>query len=64
MENEKVEHKDVAMKLLPSSLTKDAHRWFKGLLNNHIASYEDFPKLFKNIWTMQKDNGIIVARFN
>jgi hypothetical protein len=49
------------MKLLASSLTEYDHRWFKGLPGNHIASYEDFSKLFKNRWTMKKDNGMLVA---
>jgi hypothetical protein len=64
MENEKVEHEDVAMRLLASYLTEDAQRWFKRLPDNHIASYEDFSKLFKNIWTTKKDNGMLVAQFN
>jgi hypothetical protein len=44
IENAEVEHEDVEMKLLASSLTKDAQRWFRGLPDNHIASYEDFAK--------------------
>jgi len=52
------------MKLLSSSLTEDAHRWFRGLPENHIASYEYFSKLFKNRWTMKKDNIMLVAYFN
>jgi hypothetical protein len=32
MENAEVEHEDVAMKLLASSLTEDAQRWFRGFL--------------------------------
>jgi hypothetical protein len=64
MENAEVEHEDVAMKLLASSLTEDAQRWFRGIPDNHIASYEDFSKLFKNRWTTKKDNGMLVAQFN
>jgi hypothetical protein len=52
------------MKLLASSLTKDAHRWFRGLPDNHIASYEDFSMLFKNRWTTKKDNGMLIVQFN
>jgi hypothetical protein len=63
MENVEVEREDVAMKLLASSLTKDAQRWFRGLPDNHIASYEYFSKLFKNKWTTKKDNKILVAQF-
>jgi hypothetical protein len=64
MENKRVEHGDVAMKLLASSLTEDAHRWFKGLPDNHITSYEDFAKLFKKRWTTKKYNGMLIAHFN
>jgi hypothetical protein len=52
MENAEVEHEDVAMRLLASSLTEYAQRWFRGLPDNHIASYEDFAKLFKNIFNI------------
>jgi hypothetical protein len=48
MENEQVEHADVEMKLLASSLTKYAQRWFRGIPDNHITYYEDFANLFKN----------------
>jgi hypothetical protein len=61
MENEEVEHEDVSMRLLASSLTKYSHRWFRGLLENHVAYYEYFSKLFKNMWTMKKDNGMLMA---
>jgi hypothetical protein len=54
MENEEVENEDVAIRLLASSLTKDAQRWFRGIPDNHVASYEYFSKLFKNIWTTKK----------
>jgi len=64
MENPEVEHEDVAMKLLASSLTEDDQKWFRGLPDKHIASYEDFSKLFKNIWKTKKDHGMIVAQFN
>jgi hypothetical protein len=64
MENGEVEHVDVVMKLLASSLTKDAQRWFIGLLDNHIASYEYFSNLFKNRWTPKKYNRNLVAQFN
>jgi hypothetical protein len=64
MDNAEVEHEDVAMKLLASSLTEEALRWFRGLPNNHITSYEYFSKLFKSRWTTKKDNGMLVAQFN
>jgi hypothetical protein len=53
------------MRLLASSLIEEALRWFIGLLDNHVTSYEDFSKLFKNRWTTKKDNGMkLVAQFN
>jgi hypothetical protein len=61
---EEVEHDDVSMRLLASYLTKDAHRWFMGLPDSHFLSYEYFSKLFKIRWTMKKDNGMLVFRFN
>jgi hypothetical protein len=64
MENAEVEHEDVSMRLLASSLTKYAQRWCRRIPDNHIAYYEDFSKLFKNIWTMKKYNGMLVAEFN
>jgi hypothetical protein len=64
IENAEVEHEDVEMKLLASSLTEYAHRWFKYLLDNHIASYEDFAKLFKKMWTTKKYNTMLLAQFN
>jgi hypothetical protein len=39
MENAEVEHEDVAMRLLASSLTEYAQRWFRGIPDNHLASY-------------------------
>jgi len=64
MENGEVEHEDVATRLLASSLTKDAQIWFKGLHDNHVASYKDSAKLFKKKWTTKKDNKMIVVQFN
>jgi hypothetical protein len=64
MENEGVEHEDVAMKLLATSLTEDAQRWFKGLPDNHLASYEYFTKLFKRRWETKKDSGMLMTQFN
>jgi hypothetical protein len=39
------QHEDVVMRLLAMSLTEDAQRWFRGLPDNHLASYDDFAKL-------------------
>jgi hypothetical protein len=59
-----VEHEDVEMKLLASSFTEYDQIWFRGLHDNHIASYEDFSKLFNNRWTTKKDNKMRVDQFN
>jgi hypothetical protein len=64
MDNTEVKHKDVAIRLLASSLTEEALRWFRGLPDNHLTSYEYFSKLFKSKWTTKKDNGMLVAQFN
>ena len=64
MDNADIEHEDVAMKLLASSLTEEALSWFRGLPDNHLTSYEDFAKLFKRRWTTKKDSGMLVAQFN
>jgi hypothetical protein len=64
LENEGVEHEDIAMKLLAMSLNEDAQRWFKGLPENHLASYEYFTKLFKRRWKTKKDRRMLMTRFN
>jgi hypothetical protein len=63
MENKGVEREDVAMKLMATSLTEYSQRWFKGLPNNHLASYEYFSKLFKSIWETNKDSGMLKTQF-
>lgn len=45
--NAGIEHEDVAMRLLAMSLTEDARRWFRGLPDNHLASYDDFTKFLR-----------------
>jgi hypothetical protein len=52
------------MKILSSPLTEDAQIWFIALPENHIACYEGFSKLFKNIWTNNKYHGMLVDQFN
>jgi hypothetical protein len=64
MENVEVEHEDIAMKLLASSLTEDAQRWFKGIPENNVASYEGFANLFKGRWTTKKEKRMLVTQFN
>jgi hypothetical protein len=60
MENEGVTHKDVAMRLLATSLTEDGQRWFDVLPNNHVATYEDFSKLFITRWSVKKDSKMLM----
>jgi hypothetical protein len=62
--NAGIEHEYVVMRLLAMSLTEDAHRWFKGLPDNHLASYDDFAKLLKSRWSTKKDSGMLLAQFN
>jgi hypothetical protein len=64
MQNEGVEHEDVTMRLLATSLTEDAQRWFNGLPDNHLATYENFVKLFKGRWLVKKDNKMLMIQFN
>ena len=40
--NAGIDHEDVAMRLFASLLTEEALDWFKGLLDNHITSYNVF----------------------
>jgi hypothetical protein len=56
--------KKSSMRLLDSSLTEEALRWFRGLPDIHITSYEYFSKSFKNRWTTKKYNGMLLAQFN
>jgi hypothetical protein len=60
MEDNSIEHEDVAMKLLATSLDEDAKKWFKGFPDNHLQSYEAFTKLFKNRWTTKKDKWNVI----
>jgi hypothetical protein len=62
--NEGGKHEDVATRLLAMSLNEDAQRWFKGLPNNHLASYDDFAKLLTSRWSTKKDNKMLLAQFN
>jgi hypothetical protein len=63
MQNEGVEHEDVAMKLLATSLTKYSKRWFDGLRDNHLTIYEVFAKLFKSRWSLKKDSRMLMTQF-
>jgi len=63
-DNAGIEHEDVAMKLVTSSLTQEALDWFIGLPDNHLTSDEDFSNLFKDIWSIKKDGGTLGAQFN
>jgi hypothetical protein len=42
MEDNDIEHEDVVMKLLASSLDEDANKWFKNILDNQLQSYKPF----------------------
>jgi len=47
MEDNGIEHEVVAMNLLAKSLDEDASKWYKGLPENHLASYEAFTKIYQ-----------------
>jgi hypothetical protein len=59
-----VEQEDVAMRLLATSLTEDAQRWFDSLLDNHVITYEDFYKLSITRWSLKKHSEMIMNQFN
>jgi hypothetical protein len=48
MDNACIDHEEVAIILFTSSLTEEALDWFKGLLDNHITTYDSFSTLFKS----------------
>jgi hypothetical protein len=63
--NEGVEHEDVVMRLLAMSLDEDDQGWFRGLPDNHLASYDDFAKSLTSRWSTKKDNKmLLLAQFN
>jgi hypothetical protein len=64
MEDNGIEHDDVAMKLLPMYLDEDAKKWYKFFPKNHFPSYKYFAKLFKGRWKKNKDNGMLSMQFN
>jgi len=45
---------------LASSLDKDAKKWFKNILENHLHSYHPFAIFFKKRWTKNKDTGMLL----
>jgi hypothetical protein len=64
LEDNGVEHEDVAMKLLASSLDEDAKKWFRSILDNHLQLYQAFTNFLKKRWTKKKDNGMLLMQFN
>jgi len=64
MQSEGVEHEDVVMKFLETYLTEVAQRWFDGLPNNHLTTYEYLTKLFKSRWSLNKYRGMLMNQFN
>jgi len=45
--NLSIEHEYVMMRILEMSLIEYAQRWFKGMLDNHLVSYDYFTKFLK-----------------
>jgi hypothetical protein len=64
MENTSIDHEYVAMRLFDSLMTEESLDWFKGLLDNHITSYDAFSNLFKTRWMKKEDGGTLGNQFN
>jgi hypothetical protein len=64
MDNAGIDHEDVAMRLFASSLIEESLDWLKGLLVNHITSYDAFSNLFKSRWSKMTDGGTLGTQFN
>ena len=63
-ENLNVEHLDVALRLFVQSLDGEARKWFKGLPNNSIPTWEEMECLFTQIWGEKRDHGYSLIEFN
>jgi len=55
--NKNVEHVDVVLRLFVQSLDGEARKWFKGLPNNSIHSWEEMDHLFIQKWGEKRDHG-------
>ena len=45
-----VEHLDVVLRLFVQYLDGEARKWFKGLPNNSISTWEEMESLFTQRW--------------
>jgi hypothetical protein len=59
LDNAGIDHEDVAMRLITSSLTEEALDWLRGLPDNHIMTYDVFSALFKSRWLRKTDGGTL-----
>jgi hypothetical protein len=58
--NEVIEHEDFEMRRLSMPLNEDSQRCFRGIPDDHLASYDDFTKFIKSMWQMKKDSRMIL----
>ena len=42
----------------------EARKWFKGLLNNSIPTWEEMEHLFTQRWGVKRDHGYSLIEFN
>lgn len=59
-----VEHLDVILRLFVQSLEGEARKWFKGLPNNSIPSWEEMEHLFMQKWGEKRDHWYSLTEFN
>ena len=63
-ENMNVEHLDVVMRLFVQSLDGEVRKWFKGLPNDSINTWEELENKFTQIWGEKRDHGYSLTEFN
>ena len=63
-ENLNVEHLDVVLRLFVQSLDGEARKWFKGLPNNSIPTWEEMECQFNQRWGEKQDHGYSLIEFN
>jgi len=63
-ENINVEHLDVVLLLFVQSLDGEARKWFKGLPNNSIPTWEEMEHQFTQRWGEKRDHGYSLIEFN
>ena len=62
--NLNVEHLGVVMRLFVQSLDGEAKKWFKGLLDNSINTWEGMENRFTQRWGEKRDHGYSLTECN